>query len=144
MVRPVRAEPECIFCGIVSGEVSSTTIAQSEEAIAFMDINPVTPGHALVAPRSHTRDLFDISADDLAASARLAQEIAERARNRLGADGVNLLNCTGEAAWQSVFHFHIHVIPRYANEPGKDAIGLPWESVPGDPVDIERIGNLLS
>ena len=143
-VPSVPAGPDCIFCGIVAGEISSTTIAQSEAAIAFMDINPVTPGHALVAPRSHATDLFDITAEDLAACVQLAQEIAGRAKDRLGADGVNLVNCSGEAAWQTVFHFHIHVIPRFEDQPGKDAIGLPWDSVPSNRDEIERIGNLLS
>lgn len=135
---------DCIFCGIVDGEISSITIAQGKRAIAFMDINPVTPGHALVAPRSHATDLFDVASDDLAACVRLAQEVAGRAKDRLEADGVNLLNCSGEAAWQSVFHFHIHVIPRFSHQPGKDAIGLPWNSVPGNLDEIERIGDLLS
>jgi histidine triad (HIT) family protein len=140
----VSAETDCIFCGIVAGEVASTTIAQSERAIAFMDINPATPGHALVVPRSHATDLFDVTADDLAACARLAQQVAGRAKDRLGADGVNLLVCSGEAAWQTVFHFHIHVILRFKDEPGKDRIGLPWETVPSNLDEIERIGNLLS
>lgn len=140
----MRAEPDCIFCEIVAGEVSSTTLAQSERAIAIMDINPVTHGHALVVSRSHAADLLDITADDLAACAHLAQQIAGRAKDRLGADGINLLNCSGEAAWQSVFHFHIHVIPRFKDQPGKDRIGLPWDSVPGNLNEIERIGNLLS
>lgn len=165
-VSAVRTEPDCIFCGIVDGEVASTTIAQSERAIAFMDINPVTHGHALVAPRSHATDLFDITADDLAACVHLTQQIAGRAKDRLGADGVNLLVCSGEAAWQTVFHFHVHVIPRFNDQPGKDnlaategavqslrrdrrhppgcCIGPPWASVPGDLDEIERIGNLLS
>ncbi len=137
-------EPDCIFCGIVAGELPSATIAQSERAIAFMDINPVTPGHALVVPRSHATDLFDTSADDLAACAHLAQQIAERAKDRLGADGINLLNCTGEAAWQTVFHFHIHVIPRFKDQPDKDAIRLPWDVVPGNLDEIRRIGAQLS
>lgn len=143
-VAPVRPEVGCIFCGIVAGKIPSTTIAQSEQAIAFMDINPVTPGHALVIPRSHATDLFDITADDLTACAHLAQQIASRTEERLGADGVNLLNCSGEAAWQTVFHFHIHVVPRFKDQPGKDRIGLPWISVPSDLDEIKRIGNLLS
>jgi histidine triad (HIT) family protein len=140
----VDIEPDCIFCGIVAGELPSTTIARSERAIAFMDVNPVTPGHALVIPRSHSTDLFDTSADDLEACAHLAQRIAERAKDRLGADGINLLNCTGEAAWQTVFHFHIHVIPRFKDQPGKDALGLPWDVVPSNLDEIKRIGVELS
>ncbi len=80
----------------------------------------------------------------MAACAQLAQQIAGRAKDRLGADGVNLLNCNGEAARQTVFHFHIHVIPRFKDQPGKDRIGLPWDSVPSNPDEIERVGNLLS
>jgi histidine triad (HIT) family protein len=140
----VNAESDCIFCAIVAGAISSTTIAQSERAIAFMDINPVTDGHALVVPRAHATDLLDITAQDLAACVHLAQEVAVRAKDRLGADGVNLLNCSGLAAWQSVFHFHLHVIPRFKDQPGKDAIGLPWDSLPGNLHEIERIGNHLS
>ena len=143
-VVSMRAETECVFCGIVSGEIPSTPVVRSDRAVAFMDINPVTPGHALVVPRSHATDLLDVAADDLAARIHLAQQIAGRAKARLAADGVNLLNCSGKAAWQTVFHFHIHVIPRYENDPAKDRIGLPWEAVPSDLAGIERIGNLLS
>ena len=140
----VHADPDCIFCRIVAGAVSSTTIAQNERAIAFMDIHPVTHGHALVVPRSHATDLLDITGEDLAACVHLAQEIATRARDRLGSNGVNLLNCSGVAAWQSVFHFHLHVIPRFKGQPGKDAIGLPWEQAPGKLEEIQRIGTQLS
>lgn len=143
-VLPMRGEPDCIFCGIVTGEIPSTTIAETERAIAFMDINPVTPGHVLVIPRLHATDLCDIAADDLAACGFLAQQVARRTKDRLGADGVNLLNCTGEAAWQTVFHFHLHIVPRFKDEPGKDRIGLPWDAVPSNVNEIERIGKLLS
>ena len=143
-VPSARAVPDCIFCGIVAGDISSTTLAQNDRAISFMDINPVTPGHVLVVSRSHATDLFDVTADDLAACVHLAQQIAGRAKDRLGADGVNLLNCSGEAAKQTVFHFHVHVIPRFKDQPGKDVIGLPWNTVPSNPEEIERIGNLLS
>ena len=143
-VPSVNAEPDCIFCGIVAGAVPSTTIAQSERAIAFMDINPVTHGHTLVVPRSHATDLHDVTAEDLAACVHLAQEVAGRVNNRLAADGVNLLNCSGADAWQTVFHFHLHVIPRFGDQPDKDAIGLPWKSLPGDLDEIERIGMHLS
>ena len=143
-VPAVTAEPDCIFCGIVAGAISSTTIAQSERAVAFMDTNPLTQGHALVVTRAHATDLLDITAEDLAACIHLAQEVAGRAKDRLGADGVNVLNCSGVDAWQSVFHFHLHVIPRFKDQPGKDAIGLPWDSVPGNLDEIERIGKQLS
>lgn len=136
--------PDCIFCGIVAGDLPSTTIAETGRAIAFMDINPVTPGHVLVIPRAHATDLLDTKTEDLAACIDLAQQIAQRAKTRLGADGINLLNCSGEAAWQTVFHVHIHVIPRYANQPGKDCIGLPWQRAPSDPDQIAELGRILT
>src|SRR5207248_10784871 len=82
-----------------------------------VDINPATRGHALVVPREHSRDLLDVADADLFACAAAARRLAGRASERLGADGVNLLNSCGPAAWQTVFHFHIHVIPRYDDDP---------------------------
>jgi len=137
-------DAECIFCGIVAGRAPSSTIAATDRAVAFMDINPITYGHALVIPRAHAVDLLDVTPDDLAACAQLAQDVAERATSRLGADGVNLFNCSGAAAWQTVFHFHIHVIPRFEGQPDKDSSRLPWDSVPGDPEQIRQIARQLS
>ncbi|WP_372790501.1 HIT family protein [Paraconexibacter sp.] len=138
------ADPDCIFCKILQGEIPSTRIAETERAIAFMDINPGTAGHALVIPREHSTDLLDIPAEDLHACTDLAREIAARAKDRLGADGVNLLNCCGEDAWQSVFHFHLHVIPRYKDQPDKDDLRLPWVPTPGDMDDIRATGEKLA
>jgi histidine triad (HIT) family protein len=98
-----------------------------------MDINPATRGHALVIPRAHVRDLHAVDPDDLSAVAVAAQRLASRARDRLGADGVNLLNSNGAAAWQTVFHFHVHVIPRYEGDP----LRLPWVPGPGDTDEIK-------
>lgn len=134
----------CIFCDIVDGSQPSTKIAETERALAFMDINPVTPGHVLVIPRNHAVDLLDIGSEDLAACSLLAQQVAQRAKGRLDADGVNLLNCSGEAAWQTVFHFHLHVVLRFKDDIGKDRIGLSWETVPSGLDEIHRIGKLLS
>src|SRR5205085_10667018 len=97
-----------------------------------MDINPATRGHLLVVPREHSRDLLEIAAEDLKATALAAQGLADRVSRRLGADGVNLLNSCGRAAWQTVFHFHIHVIPRYQGGP----LRLPRIPGPGDTEEI--------
>jgi len=129
----VVIDPSCIFCKIIAGELPSTRIAQDDRTIAFMDISPASLGHALVVPRSHATDLHSIDADDLAAVTATAQRVAGLAVEHLGADGVNLLNCAGADAWQTVFHFHMHVIPRYAGQPEKDKLTLPWEPTPGDP-----------
>jgi histidine triad (HIT) family protein len=100
------AETDCLFCKIVAGDLPGTIIDSDELTVSLMDINPVTRGHALVVPRNHSRDLHEIDPEDLAAVARTAQRLAARARDALGADGVNLLNFSGRAAWQTVFHFH--------------------------------------
>ncbi|MDP2712828.1 MAG: HIT family protein [Solirubrobacteraceae bacterium] len=134
------AASDCLFCKIVAGEIPATIVAQDERTIAFMDINPATRGHALVIPRAHARDVHEIEPDDLRAVVVTAQEIAGRARARFGADGVNLLNSNGAAAWQSVFHFHMHVIPRYADDP----LELPWTPSPGDLDEIAAAGATLA
>jgi histidine triad (HIT) family protein len=107
---------DCIFCKIVAGELPSAKVYEDDRTYAFMDIAPWTRGHALVIPKAHARDLGEIEQEDLAAVAATAKKIAELQRERLGAEGVNLLNAYGAAAWQTVFHFHMHVIPRYAGD----------------------------
>jgi histidine triad (HIT) family protein len=126
------SDPDCLFCKIIAGELPAEIVAEDERTVAFMDINPATRGHALVVPRRHATDLLEVEPDDLAATALTAQNLAAKARDRLGADGVNLLNSCGRAAWQTVFHFHIHVIPRYDGDP----LRLPWTPTPGDPEQI--------
>jgi histidine triad (HIT) family protein len=134
------ADPDCLFCKIVAGEIPATIVAQDERTVAFMDINPATRGHALVIPRAHARDVHAIDPEDLKAVAAAAQRLAARAVAQLGADGVNLLQSNGAAAWQTVFHFHLHVIPRYAGDP----LRLPWVPAPGDMDDIAAAGAQLA
>ena len=133
------AQSDCIFCRIVAGELPATIIRDDERTVAFMDINPATRGHALVVPRRHVRDLLEIGREDLTATLAAAQELAQRAVDRLGAAGVNLLNSCGEAAWQTVFHFHIHVIPRYEGDP----LRLPWVPAEGDRDEVESAAAAL-
>src|SRR5919199_2497716 len=126
------ADPDCPFCKIIAGDLPGTIVQEDERTIAFMDISPATRGHALVVPRRHTRNLLTIGEDDLAACAAAAKRLAARATEALGADGVSVLNSCGAAAWQTVFHFHVHVIPRYEDDP----LRLPWRPQPGDPDEI--------
>jgi histidine triad (HIT) family protein len=130
---------DCIFCKIIRGEITAQIVDEDERTVAFMDIHPATRGHALVVPRRHARGLFEIDPEDLAAVALAAQRLALRAHERLGADGVNLLNSRGQAAWQTVFHFHMHVIPRYVGDP----LRLPWQPTPGDPEEIAAAAETL-
>jgi histidine triad (HIT) family protein len=108
---------DCIFCKIVAGELPAEKVAEDEHTIAFMDLNPWTRGHALVIPRNHSRNLYDVDPEDLRHAVVAAKRLAERMRDRLGCDGVNLLNSCEPAAWQTVFHLHLHVIPRYEGDP---------------------------
>lgn len=126
------SDPDCLFCKIIAKEIPAQIVAEDERTVAFMDINPATRGHALVVPRQHAKNLLEIEPDDLAATVLAAQRLAHRVTERLGADGVNLLNSCGLVAWQTVFHFHVHVIPRYSGDP----LRLPWTPAPGDPDEI--------
>jgi histidine triad (HIT) family protein len=130
---------DCIFCKIVAGEVPAEVVQEDEQTIAFMDINPWTRGHALVIPRSHSKDLLEVSDEDLAHTASAAGRLAARMRERLGADGVNLLNATGAAAWQTVFHFHLHVIPRYEDDP----LQLPTRPQEADKEELAAVAKEL-
>jgi histidine triad (HIT) family protein len=132
-------EADCIFCKIVAGEIPAQVLEQDERTLTFMDIAPATRGHALVIPKRHATDLWEIEPAELSAVVEAAQRQSLRVRDRLGADGVNLLNSCRPAAWQTVFHFHMHVIPRYAGDPLK----LPWEPAPGDMDEIAAAADEL-
>ena len=134
------ADPECIFCKILAGDLPATIVDEDERTIAFMDIAPATRGHALVVPRVHTADLLSVDNEDLQAVALAARRLAARAKARLGADGVNLLTSCGAAAWQTVVHVHLHVIPRYRDDP----LRLPGIPAPGDPAEIAAAAQELA
>jgi histidine triad (HIT) family protein len=136
----MAADPDCLFCKIVAGEIPSTRVDEDDRTVAFMDINPATRGHLLVVPREHSADLLEIADEDLEACVRMARRLAARVKDRLGADGVNLLNSCGRAAWQTVFHFHLHVIPRYGNDP----LRLPWVPAPGDRDEVAQAARDLT
>ena len=131
---------DCIFCAIAKGEGPATIVAEDDRTVAFMDIMPATRGHLLVIPRAHYRDLLSVDGADLNATVNAAKAMAQRINDRLDPDGVNLLNSCGRAAWQTVFHFHIHVIPRYDDDP----LELPWVPREGDMEEITRTGELLA
>ena len=102
---------DCIFCGIVGGKVPGRIVYEDDRTIAFLDIFPLTRGHTLVIPRRHSVNLLDARTEDVVAVALTAQHVARLASERLGADGVNLLQATGTVAFQTVMHFHMHVLP---------------------------------
>ncbi|WP_354697825.1 Protein hit [Paraconexibacter sp. AEG42_29] len=141
---PEHVADDCIFCKIIARELPAFVLDEDEHTLSFMDINPGTRGHALVIPRNHSQDLIAIEPADLQATILSAQRLAARMKDRLQCDGVNLLNCCGADAWQTVFHTHIHVIPRYKDDPERDPLRLPWIPKPGDMADIEAAAQELT
>ena len=125
----------CIFCKIVAGQIPCFKLLEDDLTIAFMDINPVNPGHALAVAKGHWPTVDVIPPDVLAAVARTAQRIAKASMTVLKPAGVNLVQANGAAAGQSVPHLHIHIMPR---RPGDD-VSLNWEPTPGDKAAIEAI-----
>jgi histidine triad (HIT) family protein len=130
---------DCIFCGIVAGDVPGQIVDSDERTVAFMDINPATRGHALVVPRAHSANLLEIPDEDLEATFLAARRLARRINETLEPAGINVLNACGAAAWQTVFHFHLHVIPRYEDDPLK----LPWIPGPGDADEIAAVAEQI-
>ena len=124
---------DCLFCKIVAGDVPAIRIAESERAIAFMDIFPAAPGHALVIPRAHSDDALEADDADLAACMHLASRVGSAAIAQLGSTGVTFQSLARPDAGQTVFHLHIHVIPRVAG----DDFTFPWPHVDGDIAEIE-------
>ena len=112
----------CIFCKIIKGDIPSTSVYEDNDFKAIMDISPATKGHVLIIPKKHCADLLSIDEDVASRALIVASKIANAQKKAFGCDGINLLQNTGEAAWQSVFHLHIHLIPRFDN----DGITVPW------------------
>ena len=125
----MTATDDCIFCRIVDGSLPSSQIIETDRVVAFMDIDPVTPGHMLVAPKEHLPDLADLD-DDLAGEMlAIARRLAAALRRTaLRCEGVNLFYADGEAAFQEVFHAHLHVFPRHAGD--GFVINANWGSNP--------------
>ena len=118
----------CVFCAIVAGEAPSHGVYEDERTVAFMDINPATDGHLLVIPKRHAPDLWSIPDEDGLAVFRSVQRVSRALREGLEPDGLNVLQSNGAAALQTVFHYHVHLIPRYHG----DGIHVPLMRAPGD------------
>ncbi len=130
---------DCIFCSILAGDLPGEVVDEDEHTVAFMDINPWTRGHAVVIPRRHVRDLYEIDDQELARTSIAAKRLALKMRDRLGCDGVNLLNSCGAAAWQTIWHFHMHVIPRYDDDP----LSLPTRPQRAEPDELASVATEL-
>lgn len=131
----MSADPDCIFCKIIAGEIPSFRLHENDHAYAFMDINPANEGHALVVPKEHSKDLYAVSDGAAVATIITAKRVASAVEKTVGLDGLNLVQCNGPAAAQSVFHFHMHVLPRKDG----DELKMNWGLVAGD---MDAIGAL--
>jgi histidine triad (HIT) family protein len=131
------ADPNCIFCKVVAGELPSEQIDSDERTITVMDINPATRGHAVVITRTHAENLSELADEDALAAMQAARRVVDMMRATLAPAGFNILHNIGRAAWQSIFHFHVHVVPRYEDDP----LELPWIPAPADPADLARVAD---
>lgn len=113
---------QCIFCRLIKGEIPAAKVYEDEQTIAFMDIGQVNPGHVLVASKRHAANLFELSADEAAAVMRTVHHVAHAVRATFDPPGLTLLQANGREGDQTVFHFHMHIVPRH----GDDGIALSW------------------
>lgn len=118
---------DCIFCKINKGEIPSTTIYEDDDFKVMLDINPASRGHAVILPKNHAADLFELADDDAEKLFKIARKCAKSMMEVLHCDGINVLQNNGEAAGQTVFHLHVHLIPRYKG----DTVNISWD--PGTP-----------
>ena len=129
----------CIFCKIANGEIPSTTLYEDEDFRVILDLGPATRGHALILPKEHYKNLFELDDETAQKAILVAKKMAGKMKDALGADGFNLVQNNGEAAGQTVFHFHMHLIPRYEN----DNAGILWEPGETTPEDMAEVKRLV-
>jgi histidine triad (HIT) family protein len=129
----------CVFCKICDGQIPSLKLHEDERTLVIMDINPLTSGHCLVLTKAHAPTIWDADAADLSAAIAAAKTVATVIRQALKPDGLNLLQANGAAAFQSVPHFHLHLIPRWNN----DGKGFDWKLVPGNREQIMKVGERI-
>ena len=132
-------DSNCIFCKIANGEIQSNTLYEDEDFRVILDLGPATRGHALLLPKNHFANLFELDDETAQKAIQVAKKMAGKMKAALGADGFNLVQNNGEAAGQTVFHFHMHLIPRYEN----DNAGILWEPGETTPEDMAEVKRLV-
>jgi histidine triad (HIT) family protein len=133
------ADNDCVFCMVLRGDLPSEKIYEDDHVVAVMDINPWTRGHAVVFPRKHAKNLFEIEDEELEHVAVAAKRVATKMRETLDCSGVNLLQSNGKSAWQTIFHLHVHVIPRYDDDP----LQLPIHPQPAEPEELAKVAEVI-
>ena len=130
---------DCVFCKIIDGQLPSMKIDEDDATLTFMDIHPLTSGHCLVVPKRHAATIFEADVRDLEAAMVTAKRVALAIQEALRPDGLNVLQANGAAAFQSVPHFHLHLIPRWTD----DGKGFDWKVVPGNRETIMKMGERI-
>lgn len=128
-------DDNCIFCKIAAGEIPSETVYEDEQFRAILDLGPASAGHTLILPKAHFKDVTEISDEYAANVLKVAAKLGKAMKKGLGCEGFNLVQNNGEAAGQTVFHFHMHIIPRYKN----DTVNIAWKQNEADEAVIEDI-----
>ncbi len=130
---------DCIFCKISNGEVPSNTIYEDEDFRVILDVSPATKGHALLLPKAHYADIYELDEELAGKAMRLAKRLATQMKEKLGCDGFNFIQNNGETAGQTVFHFHMHLIPRYQDDDQK----IGWNPTSLSPEELKMIQNKI-
>lgn len=126
-------DENCIFCKIIAGEIPSTAVYEDDDFRAILDVNPAARGHVIILPKKHAANIFELEDEEAAKIFPVAKKIATALKKTYQCDGVNVLQNNGEAAGQTVFHLHVHVIPRYYD----DDVNIMWK--PGETPDLEVV-----
>ena len=130
---------DCVFCKIRDAQIPAMKIYEDERTFAIMDINPLNTGHCLVVTKTHAPTIWDATVEDLQAAIATARRVAAAVREAVKPDGLNMLQANGQAAFQSVPHYHLHLIPRWT----RDGKGFDWKLVPGDRTQIMAVGQKI-
>ncbi len=133
---------DCIFCKIIKGEIPSFKVYEDEKVFAFEDINPISPGHTLVIPKNHAENIWDISEEDLLAVQQASKRIAQGIKEALGVDGIACMQLNGRAVHQEVMHYHLHLVPRRADQPALPIAN--WGLKPGNMDEIKERAEKIS
>ena len=134
-------QDNCIFCKLANGDIPTNTIYEDEEFRVIMDASPATKGHALVLPKDHFADIYEIDPEVLGRAVQVGQKVIKHATKVLGCEGYNLLQNNGAVAGQTVFHYHLHLIPRYADMNNEEI--LTWPKVEPDAESIKALTERL-
>lgn len=130
---------DCIFCKIIRGEIPSFRVYENEQAFGFMDINPINPGHALVIPKFHAENIFTMPDEWTAAAAIATRKVARAVQATLNPYGMNIVQANGPGAKQSVFHMHVHIVPRVKD----DGLLMNWPIRPGNMDEIRALAEKI-